>query len=49
MQGEKREHWEHLCRVAADEQDPERLLELVEQINTMLEEKEKRLQHQRQG
>lgn len=46
---EKREHWEQLCRMAADEQNPERLMELIEQINTLLEEKEKRLQQQRQG
>ncbi len=49
MQGEKRETWERLCQMAADEQDPHRLMELIEQINTLLEEKEKRLQQQRQG
>jgi hypothetical protein len=49
MQGEKREHWEQLCRMAADEQDPERLMQLIKKINRLLEEKEKRLQQQRHG
>lgn len=49
MQGEKRQRWEELCRMAADEQDPDRLMQLVEQITTLLEEKEKRLQQQRQS
>jgi hypothetical protein len=49
MQGEKRENWEKLCQMAADEKDPERLMDLVEKINRLLEEKEKRLQTQRQG
>ncbi len=49
MQGEKRQRWEELCRMAVDEQDPDRLMQLVEQITTLLEEKEKRLQQQRQS
>jgi hypothetical protein len=43
MQGKKRERWEDLCAQAADEQDPEKLLELVKEINQLLEEKEQRL------
>jgi hypothetical protein len=47
VKGETGERWRALCELAAEEQDPERLMELVEQINRMLEEKEKRLQEQR--
>lgn len=43
MQGEKRERWMELCSQAASEQDPAKLMELVEQINALLEEKERRL------
>jgi hypothetical protein len=43
MQGEKRERWMELCAQAANEQDGEKLLELVKQINDLLEEKEHRL------
>ena len=37
---DKRELWMDLCAQAADEQDPEKLMQLVEQINQLLEEKE---------
>ena len=43
MQGEVLEEWQRLCDQAAQEQDPERLLELVQQINHLLEQKERRL------
>ena len=43
MQGEERERWEELCRLAADERDPNRLMELIEEINRLLEQKEQRL------
>jgi hypothetical protein len=43
MQGEKRERWMELCAQVASEQDPKKVLELVEQINKLLEEKERRL------
>jgi hypothetical protein len=43
MLGEKKEHWLELCAQAAVEQDPQRLLALVKQINLLLEEKERRL------
>ena len=37
---DKRELWMDLCAQAADEQDPEKLMQLVEQSNQLLEEKE---------
>ena len=40
---EHREEWEKLCQLAAVEQDPERLMELIQQINELLEAKEQRL------
>ena len=46
MQGETRERWQKLCEQAAIEQDPEQLLILIQEINQLLEEKEKRLQRQ---
>lgn len=38
-----REKWMELCAQAAKEQDPEKLIELIAQINQMLEAKERRL------
>jgi hypothetical protein len=46
VQGEKAEQWRALCEQAAIEQDPEKLMRLVEQINRLLEEKEQRLRDQ---
>jgi hypothetical protein len=43
MRGERLEQWRQLCELAAIEQDPERLLALVKEINRLLDEKEKRL------
>ena len=43
MKGEKREIWMHLCEQAAVEQDPDKLMDLIKQINQLLEEKELRL------
>jgi hypothetical protein len=40
MEGEARERWLSLCEQAASEQDPERLMELVSEINRILEDKE---------
>jgi len=34
-----------LCERAASEQDPEKLMELVKEINRILEEKERRLKN----
>lgn len=48
MQGKAKEAWMHLCEQATIEQDADKLLELVKEINRMLEEKEHRLQHSRQ-
>jgi len=46
MQGPKRERWEELCRQAAEEQDPKKLLELTVETNRLLLEKEDRLTQQ---
>jgi predicted house-cleaning noncanonical NTP pyrophosphatase (MazG superfamily) len=43
MKGKTRETWQEFCEQAAVEQDPDKLLELVREINRMLEEKENRL------
>jgi hypothetical protein len=43
MQGETKERWMHLCELAASEQNPAKLLELIREINNLLEAKEKRL------
>ena len=43
MKGEKKEKWMQLCEHAANEQDPDKLMELVREINRLLEEKERRL------
>jgi hypothetical protein len=48
MQGESRERWRKLCEQAEKEQDPQRLMELIDEINCLLELKEKRLQQERQ-
>jgi len=40
------EGWKELCAQAAIEQDPKRLLELVQEINRMLAEKQNRLNNQ---
>jgi hypothetical protein len=47
LKGEKRERWEELCKQAADEQDPEKLIDLVQEINQLLDEKEQRLKQQK--
>lgn len=43
MQGQNLERWRELCRQAATEQHPKRLMELTAEIIRLLEEKEKRL------
>jgi hypothetical protein len=48
MQGPTRERWHNLCEQAAVEQDADRLLELIKEINRLLEEKEQRLQREHQ-
>jgi hypothetical protein len=46
VQNEKKEQWMTLCQQAAVEQDPERLMHLISEINRMLDEKENRLRRQ---
>ena len=46
MKGEARELWEKYCQLAADEQDPEELMRLVNEINRLLDEKQQRLRAQ---
>lgn len=48
MQGETRERWRKLCEQAAVEQDPDKLMDLIREINNLLEMKELRLQRQPQ-
>jgi hypothetical protein len=43
MKDKDREHWMELCEQASNEPDPERLLQLVQQINAELEEKDTRV------
>jgi len=47
MEGEKRERWMRLCVEVADEQDSNRLLELISEIDCLLHEKEMRLRNLR--
>jgi hypothetical protein len=44
----KQEEWLRLCAMAAKEQDPEKLYELVQQINLLLEERERKLKKTRE-
>ena len=43
MTGDSKERWRELCEQASVEQDPDKLLELVREINQLLEEKQTRL------
>jgi hypothetical protein len=43
MQGKTKERWMELAEQAANEQDLNKLLKLVDEINQMLEAKENRL------
>jgi hypothetical protein len=47
--GKERERFLELCGLAANEQDPQRLLELVREINNLLEAKEERLKQRRRS
>ena len=38
-----KERWMQLCEQASKEPDPERLLELVQQVNALLEERDTQL------
>ena len=43
MQGAIKERWQIHCQRAAEEQDPGRLMELVDELDRLLREKEERL------
>jgi hypothetical protein len=43
MKGETGERWRKLCEQAATEQDPQKLMELIHEIDRLLAEKEERL------
>ena len=43
LQGETKQRWQSLSEQAATEQDPQLVMALIEEINRLLEEKEKRL------
>jgi hypothetical protein len=45
MQGEKKERWRILCEQAAVEQDRQKLMALIREIDQLLEEKQERLNH----
>jgi len=44
---ENRERWMELCEHASTEEDPEKLLALVQEINRLLEAKQERLNKQK--
>ena len=43
MQGENRQRWEELCEQSAIERNPNKLTELLVEINRLLEEKRNRI------
>lgn len=43
MKGQAKERWMELCEQVAVEQDPAKMIALVEEINELLEAKERRL------
>ena len=47
MEAEKRERWMRLCVEVADEQDSNRLLELISEIDRLLHKKSMRLKNVR--
>ena len=48
MKGPLKERWMNLCEQAAVEQDTQKLMVLIQEINRLLDEKEHRL-HRQQG
>lgn len=36
MERETKQHWQELCEQAANEQDPAKMIEIVEEINRLL-------------
>ena len=49
MRGPLRERWQELCEQAASEQDPQKLLELIREINDLLGAKQARLNNSAKG
>ena len=49
MQGETKELWKKLCEEASIEQDSDRLVQLVQEINRLIEEKRLRLKNDEQS
>jgi hypothetical protein len=49
MKGPTKERWQALCEMAAEEQDVEKLLKLVTEIDRLLAEKQERLLHERKA
>jgi hypothetical protein len=49
VRGEKKEKWMALCEQAANEQDPEKLMALVAEIDRLLAEKQDRLNGKAKG
>ncbi len=45
---DKTERWFHLCQPASVEQDPDKLVALIREINDILEDKERRLLRERE-
>ena len=43
MRGEIKERWVRFCEQAVREQDPTKLMHIIEEIDQLLEEKERRL------
>jgi hypothetical protein len=46
MIGKNKERWRELCELAEKEQDPDKLIALIKEINRLLEEKQSRLTHE---
>ena len=49
MQGQLKERWMNLCEQAVVEQDTQKLMVLIQEINRLLEEKEQRLHRQQKS
>jgi hypothetical protein len=47
MRDENRERWMELCELAAEEQNPQKLTELVYEIHCLLRQKESQVQSAR--
>jgi hypothetical protein len=43
MSGAKKERWVELCELARTEQDPTKFMALIDEINRLLEERQRRL------